>query len=79
MFIFYIVDFNNLFYKFHLLVFNNNFWILDPKTDNLINFFPESFFDNALIKIFTNSLIMSFGFFIVSLIYFFKNKFIYLN
>jgi len=56
----YIFDFSNLFYKFHLLAFKNDFWILNPKTDNLINFFPESFFYNVLMKILINSFLMSF-------------------
>jgi len=39
-----IIDFNIIFLKFHQLVFFNNFWILDPAKDLLINLFPKHFF-----------------------------------
>lgn len=58
--LFYLFDFSNLFYKFHLIFFDNNLWLLDPAKDNLINFFPESFFYNITNKIVYNSLITNF-------------------
>lgn len=57
--IFYLIGFSNLFYKFHLLAFNNDLWLLDPKTDNLVNIFPENFFLIALKKIITRAFFSS--------------------
>jgi integral membrane protein (TIGR01906 family) len=39
-------DFNSIFTKFHELAFNNELWILNPKTDLLINLVPLRFFIN---------------------------------
>ncbi|WMI81345.1 TIGR01906 family membrane protein [Anaerotignum sp. MB30-C6] len=37
-------DFNRYFIMFHHIFFNNDDWILNPKTDLLINIVPEGFF-----------------------------------
>jgi len=37
-------DFNRYFTLFHQLFFNNDLWLLDPRTDVLINMVPEIFF-----------------------------------
>lgn len=37
-------DFTKYFTYFHLLFFDNDLWILNPKTDLLINIVPEGFF-----------------------------------
>ena len=37
-------NFNRYFTLFHLLLFNNDDWILNPQTDLLINIVPEGFF-----------------------------------
>lgn len=37
-------DFNFLFIKFHQLSFNNDYWMLDPSTSNLIKYFPVAIF-----------------------------------
>ncbi len=37
-------DFDKLFLGFHLISFNNDLWMLNPVTDNLIVMFPEGFF-----------------------------------
>jgi integral membrane protein (TIGR01906 family) len=37
-------NFSTLFIQFHLLFFDNDYWILDPKTDLMINILPEGFF-----------------------------------
>ncbi len=37
-------DFNKYFIQFHLIFFDNDDWILNPKTDLLINIVPEGFF-----------------------------------
>ena len=50
MFLMY-VDFNKYFTIFHKIFFRNDLWLLDPKTDRLVNIFPEEFFSNMAIKI----------------------------
>jgi integral membrane protein (TIGR01906 family) len=37
-------NFNAVFVKFHLLFFDNDYWILNPETDLMINILPEGFF-----------------------------------
>lgn len=37
-------NFNAVFVQFHYLFFNNDYWILNPKTDLMINILPEGFF-----------------------------------
>jgi integral membrane protein (TIGR01906 family) len=48
-----VVGFESLFEQFHLLSFSNDFWLLDPTRDRLIQMFPQGFwFDvTALIGI----------------------------
>ena len=38
------LGFERAFTQFHLLIFNNDFWKLNPTTDHLIQMFPEAFF-----------------------------------
>ena len=40
--------FSELFLLFHKLAFTNDFWLLNPLQDTLINLFPEQFFLDAL-------------------------------
>ncbi|MDD4984536.1 MAG: TIGR01906 family membrane protein, partial [Dehalococcoidales bacterium] len=43
-----LLDFNELFTRFHLVAFTNDLWMLDPATDYLIMLFPEGFwYDSA--------------------------------
>lgn len=45
-----LINFQWLFWQFHLLSFANDLWLLDPATDYLIMMFPEGFwFDAAII------------------------------
>ena len=44
-----LIDFNSIFYFFHILSFSNDLWLLDPATDYLIMMFPEGFFFDAAI------------------------------
>ncbi|MFA5079384.1 MAG: DUF1461 domain-containing protein, partial [Dehalococcoidia bacterium] len=46
-----LIDFNSLFYLFHVLSFSNDLWLLDPSTDYLIRMFTESFFYDAAIMV----------------------------
>lgn len=45
------LDFDQAFIKFHELFFNNDFWLLDPRTDVMIRMLPQDFFMNMAIKI----------------------------
>ena len=42
-------DFTRAFTQFHHVFFNNDLWLLDPKTDLLINMLPEGFFTDFAI------------------------------
>ncbi len=45
-----LLDFNELFTRFHLVAFTNDLWMLDPATDYLIMLFPEGFwYDSAVL------------------------------
>ena len=50
-------DFDNFFYRFHLISFANDLWMLNPATDYLIMLFPQGFwFDAALFCALTTAL-----------------------
>ncbi|HSN67432.1 MAG TPA: DUF1461 domain-containing protein, partial [Fusibacter sp.] len=40
----YFIDFDWAFRKFHEIFFTNDLWLLDPKTDRLIQMMPLEFF-----------------------------------
>lgn len=44
-------DFNKYFTYFHLIFFRNDLWILDPRTDLMIQMLPEEFFMNMAANI----------------------------
>ncbi len=46
-----LIDFNSLFYLFHIVSFSNELWLLDPSKDYLIMMFTESFFYDAAIMV----------------------------
>jgi integral membrane protein (TIGR01906 family) len=46
-----LIDFNSLFYLFHIVSFSNDLWLLDPSKDYLIMMFTESFFYDAAIMV----------------------------
>lgn len=46
------LKFDYLFILFHQLAFNNDYWMLDPSTDNLINIFPPQLFADLLQQVF---------------------------
>lgn len=50
-------DFTKYFYAFHEVFFTNDLWLLDPKTDVLIQMLPEVFFRDIAIAI----LVLSIG------------------
>ena len=45
------IDFERLFVQFHMLSFTNDFWLLDPLRDRLIQLYPEGFFYDAALRI----------------------------
>lgn len=45
------IDFNKYFTYFHLLFFSNDLWLLDPRTDLLIQMLPEAFFVGIALRI----------------------------
>lgn len=44
-------DFSKYFIVFHKIFFNNDLWVLDPRTDMLINIVPEGFFFDTAARI----------------------------
>ena len=49
-----LIDFDSIFYFFHIVSFSNDLWLLDPATDYLIMMFPEGFFfDSAILMVTT--------------------------
>lgn len=64
--IFALLNFQNLFFNFHLIAFNNNLWRLNPETDNLINLFPEQFFYDFMKRVMINSLLVGIMLILVS-------------
>jgi integral membrane protein (TIGR01906 family) len=45
------VDFEQLFLMFHVVSFDNDLWQLDPRSDNLIRFFPFDFWYEATVTV----------------------------
>lgn len=46
-----LIDFDLAFVKFHELFFNNDLWLLDPRTDIMIRMLPQDFFMHMAIRI----------------------------
>ena len=44
-------DFTAAFTRFHHIFFDNDLWLLDPETDNMINMLPEGFFSDTALRI----------------------------
>ena len=49
--IYALIDFDSFWTNFHLLFFTNDLWLLDPRTDRMINMFPLEFFNAMIFKI----------------------------
>ena len=54
--LFSLFNFDSVFIKFHEIFFNNNLWLLNPATDNLIILLPQEIFFDILKR----SLLLSF-------------------
>ena len=50
------IDFDAFWTGFHKLVFTNDLWLLDPRTDILIEIVPEQFFFDLVIRIAASAL-----------------------
>lgn len=46
-----LLDFSEVFLRFHMLSFSNDLWILDPGRDYLLMLFPEGFWFDATMRI----------------------------
>lgn len=44
-------DFHRYFFLFHEIFFDNDLWLLDPKTDLMIRMLPEGFFFDMVVRI----------------------------
>jgi integral membrane protein (TIGR01906 family) len=44
-----LLDFDDLFWQFHIISFDNDLWRLDPATDYLIMLFPQGFWYDATV------------------------------
>ena len=45
------LDFESAFITFHQIVFRNNYWVFDYRSDPVINILPETFFMHCFILI----------------------------
>ena len=45
------LDFERAFITFHQIVFRNNYWVFDYRSDPVINILPETFFMHCFIMI----------------------------
>lgn len=63
------VDFTSLWESFHRLFFDNDLWLLNPRTDLMINMFPEAFFFHMVLRIAGMFLIVFLGLWMGSLLY----------
>lgn len=61
------VDFTSLWESFHRLFFDNDLWLLNPRTDLMINMFPEDFFFHMVLRITGMFLLVFVGLWIASL------------
>lgn len=62
-----ILDFEKSFTIFHKIFFNNDLWILDPRTDLLINIVPQEFFMDTAFRIGTYFSIVIILIFLISI------------
>jgi len=62
-------DFYHSFVKFHHIFFTNDLWLLDPKTDLLINILPQGFFMDFALHMGVVFAVMLIGGALISIIY----------
>ncbi|WKY49227.1 TIGR01906 family membrane protein [Eubacteriaceae bacterium ES3] len=59
--IFFMLDFQSSFIKFHQLFFSNELWVMDPSKDLLISIVPEPFFIALIRRIIINISVFMIG------------------
>ncbi|MCI8453497.1 MAG: TIGR01906 family membrane protein [Lachnospiraceae bacterium] len=67
-------DFSKYFVVFHRIFFRNDLWILDPRTDMLINIVPEPFFMDTAFRIGVLFAVMSGVFFAINFLIGFMHR-----
>lgn len=67
-------DFSKYFVVFHHIFFDNDLWILDPRTDLLINIVPEGFFSDTALRIGGLYGILVLAFLLISVVLIFKKR-----
>jgi len=67
-------SFPQIFTNFHELFFDNDLWILNPATDNMIILFPEQFFNDIFYLIIMKTLVSGVAIGILGLILIFKHR-----
>jgi len=60
-----VLDFHRFFVRFHLLSFANDYWILDPRTDRLIQMFPWQFWFMASLTIAWRTALLAVGLIVI--------------
>ena len=58
LFIIFIIDFDSAFTAFHKIFFNNDYWIFNPRLDQIINILPQEFFYHCAVLILSLILLM---------------------
>ncbi|MCY6355838.1 TIGR01906 family membrane protein [Clostridium sp. ZS2-4] len=61
----FLLNFDKSFTIFHKLLFNNDYWLLDPKLDPIINIMPQEFFFHCAILIISLMFVFSSIFYII--------------
>jgi len=60
--VFALVDFRSFWIVFHQVLFSNDLWLLDPRTDRLINMVPLNFFMTLVFSIIVLGIILNCGY-----------------
>ncbi|WP_374048096.1 TIGR01906 family membrane protein [Clostridium sp. MB40-C1] len=70
----FLFDFNKSFNTFHQLFFRNDYWILDPNIDPVINIMPETFFLHCIIFMITLNIISAIILYIIYMLHTFHKN-----
>lgn len=60
-----VINFDKTFDTLHLILFNNDYWLLDYRMDPIINIFPQEFFFHCSILIISLNFVSSYIFYII--------------
>lgn len=60
--VFAIIDFRSFWIVFHQVLFSNDLWLLDPRTDRLVNMVPLNFFMTLVFSIIVLGIILNIGY-----------------